>query len=277
MMKDAEPLIKHCLERYDEINHELSIFMTTVRSWFETHPKLAKCSSPTIHSVKCRLKDRQHLEEKVIRKLADLPDQPTAEDMFRRLTDLSGVRVLLLHQQQFSALHAEFLKKTNHDWHLVEPPKAYTWDPESVEFFKKLEIHTELKESHYTSLHYVIRPKIDSDVVCEIQVRTLFEEIWGEVDHTLNYPSPTENVACSEQLRVLAKVVGAGSRLVDSIFRTANPVVPPRAEAIEERPESVEHLAQVTPSAITPPAATPTIRPDEEGTPTNPEDDLVER
>lgn len=276
-MKNAEPLIKHCLERYDEINHELSIFMTTVRSWFETHPKLARCSFPTIHSVKSRLKDRQHLTDKVVRKLADLPAQPQAEEMFLRLTDLSGVRVLLLHQEQFTALHAEVLRKTSNDWHLIEPPKAYTWDPESVEFFKRLDINTELKESHYTSLHYVIRPKVGSDLVCEIQVRTLFEEIWGEVDHTLNYPSPTENVACSEQLRVLAKVVGAGSRLVDSIFRTANPVAPPRTEAIGDQPDlPIEHLIQVMPSAVTPPAATPTSRPDEEDIPTNSEDDSIQ-
>ncbi|WP_313629731.1 RelA/SpoT domain-containing protein [Pseudomonas sp.] len=277
-MKDAEPLIKHCLQRYDEINHELSIFMTTVRSWFETHPKLATCSLPTIHSVKSRLKDRGHLEEKVLRKLADMAVQPSSEEMFRRLTDLSGVRVLLLHQEQFTLLHKEFLKKTNNDWYLVEPPKAYTWDPESVEFFKELKIHTELKESHYTSLHYVIRPKAESDVVCEIQVRTLFEEIWGEVDHSLNYPSPTKNVACSEQLRVLAKVVGAGSRLVDSIFRTAKPVVAPPPEDVEEKPEpSVEHLAQLIPSEVTPPAATPTIRPDEAPPRIDPRDDAVMR
>lgn len=273
-MKDSEPLIKYCLERYDDINHELSIFMATVRSWFETHPKLAKCSFPTVHSVKSRLKDRQHLEEKVARKLADLAEQPTNEEMFRRLTDLSGVRVLLLHQQQFVTLHTEFLKKTSNDWHLVEPPKAYTWDPESAEFFRKLEVNTELKESHYTSLHYVIRPKAESDVVCEIQVRTLFEEIWGEVDHTLNYPAPTESVACSEQLRVLAKVVGAGSRLVDSIFRTANPA-PLTTDAAEERLEvSVEHLAQVTPSTVTPPAATPTITPNDEGPQDLPEESV---
>ncbi|WP_315782452.1 hypothetical protein [Bradyrhizobium sp. SZCCHNPS1003] len=32
----------------------------------------------------------------------------------------------------------------------------------------------------------VARP--DSPLSCEIQVRTLFEEIWGEIDHQLNYP-----------------------------------------------------------------------------------------
>lgn len=82
-----------------------------------------------------------------------------------------------------------------------------------------LEVH--VKDSFYTSVHYLVRPRPDSPHCCEIQVRTLFEEIWGEVDHTLNYPTPTDNIACREQLRVLTKVVGAGSRLVDSIFRTA--------------------------------------------------------
>ena len=55
---------------------------------------------------------------------------------------------------------------------------------------------------------------------CEIQVRTLFEEIWGEIDHAINYPVATESVACKEQLRVLAKLASTGSRLADSIFRS---------------------------------------------------------
>jgi len=61
-----------------------------------------------------------------------------------------------------------------------------------------------------------------------VQVRTLFEEIWGEVDHALNYPTPTETISCREQLKVLAKLVGAGSRLVDSIFKAAEGATPKR-------------------------------------------------
>jgi ppGpp synthetase/RelA/SpoT-type nucleotidyltranferase len=54
---------------------------------------------------------------------------------------------------------------------------------------------------------------------CEIQVRTLFEEIWGEVDHQINYPFPSKSIACREQIKVLSKIVGAGSRLLDSLQR----------------------------------------------------------
>ncbi|MHC8310532.1 RelA/SpoT domain-containing protein [Pseudomonas sp. GT1P32] len=247
--------------------------MSTIRAWFETHPKLTKGAPPVIHSVKSRLKDASHLEEKINRKLGLPPvADPTAQQVFEGLTDLAGVRVLLLHQQQFENLHTEFQQKIQDDWFLVEPPKAYTWDPESADFFRRLKIETHIKESQYTSLHYVIRPKEGSSLVCEIQVRTLFEEIWGEVDHTLNYPAPTDNLACSEQLRVLAKVVGAGSRLVDSIFKSAQTSAPKVVDLNPEIQEGViEHLAVNVPVASAPAVETPVTNPDENGPPVNPE------
>ena len=54
------------------------------------------------------------------------------------------------------------------------------------------------------------KPKHDSYVCCEIQVRTLFEEIWGEIDHSINYPESTQSKTCKEQLRVLSKLVSTG-------------------------------------------------------------------
>ena len=70
------------------------------------------------------------------------------------------------------------------DWFLPEPVNAYTWDPESKEFFEELGVKVEIKESFYTSVHYLVKPRRDSPICCEIQVGTLFEEIWGDVDHS---------------------------------------------------------------------------------------------
>lgn len=272
-MENRTRIIVHCQQKFADVHHELSIFMSTIRAWFETHPKLTKGIPPVIHSVKSRLKDPSHLEEKINRKLGPPPAQDPAPDaVLEGLTDLAGVRVLLLHQKQFEHLHTEFQKKITDDWFLVEPPKAYTWDPESADFFRALGIETHIKESQYTSLHYVIRPKQGSSLVCEIQVRTLFEEIWGEVDHTLNYPAPTDNVACSEQLRVLAKVVGAGSRLVDSIFKSAQTSSEkPDEQHTESSEGTVEHLATIVPAAPIPAVDTPVAEPQPDGPVINPE------
>lgn len=218
---NKEQSIALALAAYEDKKHELSIFMNGVSQWFSSHPKLCNGESPVIHSVKARLKNSNHLKEKLLRRWNDA-DPISAENLFEKITDLAGTRVLHLYQDQFPLIHQEILAKVDaKDWCLPEPPKAYTWDPESKKFFEALVIEVQVKESFYTSVHYLIRPRPDSPLCCEIQVRTLFEEIWGEVDHTLNYPKPSSNLSCREQLRVLAKLVGAGSRLVDSIYRSS--------------------------------------------------------
>lgn len=133
---------------------------------------------------------------------------------------MAGVRVLHLHQEQFETIHKEIMKKVEDgDFCLFEDPKAYTWDPDSNKFFNSLGIETQHKDSFYTSIHYVLKPNERSPITCEVQVRTLLEEVWGEIDHTMNYPSPVEDEQCKENIRVLARLVSAGSHLADSIMR----------------------------------------------------------
>ena len=200
----------------------LEQFLAQVRTFFELNPSLHLQPFPVIHSIKSRLKDPSHLRDKLERKAKEgIVIKP--ETLFKEVTDLAGVRVLHLYQDQFTDIHSEITKKvSNGYWALGEPPKAYTWDPETKSFFFFLYIATAIKDSFYTSVHYLVKPNNNSDLCCEIQVRTLFEEIWGEIDHAINYPHQTDSVACREQLRVLSKLVSTGTRLSDSIFRSYN-------------------------------------------------------
>ena len=216
-MADDED-IDRAIKAFEAVKYEFEIFKDGTSDFFLKSPDL----KAVVHSVRTRLKDTTHLLDKIQRKKKEgiAIDE---SNIFTEITDLAGVRVLHLYHDQFPAIHAEIIKKINSkDWILDEEPKAYTWDPESVNFFKNLGLQVEMKESFYTSIHYLIRPRKETHICCEIQVRTLFEEIWGEVDHTLNYPNATDNFACREQIMVLAKLVGAGSRLVDAIFRSNN-------------------------------------------------------
>jgi putative GTP pyrophosphokinase len=232
-MQDEE-LTDAALKAFDEMAHELTMFMSNVRAWFETHPRLTSGNTPFVHSVKSRLKNREHLRAK-IQKKSNTRNVIDGTNLGEKVTDLSGVRVLHLHQEQLRIIHGEILRKIEQrgDWVLHEPPRAYTWDPERRDFYQEIGFEVHLKPSSYTSVHYTVRPRKDSPLCCEIQVRTLFEEIWGEVDHALNYPEETDSVACREQILVLGKVVGAGSRLVDSIYRTVAAAPVPMAEQAE--------------------------------------------
>lgn len=207
----------------DEQTHFLlEQFLAQVKTFFELNPSLHTQPFPTIHSIKFRLKDPSHLRDKLERK-AKKGINVVPETLFKEVTDLVGVRILHLYQDQFTDIHSEITKKVmSGDWAFGEPPKAYTWDPETKSFFDQLGITTEVKDSYYTSVHYLVKPNNNSDLCCEIQVRTLFEEIWGEIDHAINYPHQTDSIACREQLRVLSKLVSTGTRLSDSIFRSYN-------------------------------------------------------
>jgi len=206
------------IEQIQSKLHDIDLFRENTARFFETHPDLTQ-PPQIVHSVKSRIKNLEHLREKIHRK-SSTEDPITPENIFDRITDIAGVRVLHLCQSQFTQIHSAIKQKLDsQDWILYEQPKAYTWDPESQDFFASHDLNVDVKESLYTSIHYVIKPREDSPVSCEIQVRTLFEEVWGEIDHLVNYPEPTDSVFCKEQIGVLARLVGAGSRLADSIWR----------------------------------------------------------
>ncbi len=221
-MPDVE-LIDDLLRLYEEKRHDIRIFMNTVVDFIGNHPQLTRSGSEIVHSYKSRLKDRDHLRSKIERKLAG-GRQIDGGNFFQEVTDLAGVRILHLFQNDFGEIDAIIRRRiADGDWSLSERAKAYTWDPENIQFFRSFDLDVSEKATSYTSVHYLVRPREDSPICCEIQVRTLFEEIWGEVDHRINYPTPTTSVACREQIKVLSKIVGAGSRLLDALQRVHVP------------------------------------------------------
>lgn len=244
-MSDDTLLIDQMISLYLEKHHTFNIYRNGVAQFFSEHPLLNAGPLPAVHSVRSRMKDPEHLRDK-LRRMRNEGRDIRPDNLFQKVTDFAGVRVLHLHQAQFPLIHQEIMQRaSDREWALHEDPKAYSWDPESKQFFESWGLPVQLKDSHYTSVHYVVRPRSDAPISCEIQVRTLFEEIWGEIDHAMNYPHPTQNVACREQLRVLAKLVATGSRLGDSIFRVHDIEVkaaPEAAGSVSERSgASLEH------------------------------------
>jgi ppGpp synthetase/RelA/SpoT-type nucleotidyltranferase len=207
------------IAQYMDMQHDFRIFMEGVLGYLGEHPTLRIHGREIVHSYKSRLKDPDHLRAKLARKrAAGNPISP--ENLFKHITDLAGVRIIHLFQEHFAMIDSVIRRKVEAgDWFLGERPTAYTWDPEAEVFFRRFDLDVTPKPTAYTSVHYLIRPRADSPLCCEVQVRTLFEEIWGEVDHQINYPVATNNLACREQILVLSKIVGAGSRLLDSLYR----------------------------------------------------------
>jgi putative GTP pyrophosphokinase len=222
LTKTEQKLIKSLLSTYESHKPQITLFHSQLVLALESSAALKK----TIHSMRSRLKDPDHLVDKLARKMRECKKEKTAFDiapgnLLLKVNDLVGVRLLHLFTRQITDIDAALREVFQEGkYQLIEGPFARTWDDESREFFKACNIETQESPSMYTSVHYVIGSASRTTVTAEVQVRTLMEEVWGEVDHTMNYPHPVGSVACREQLKVLARVTSGASRLVDSIFAT---------------------------------------------------------
>jgi ppGpp synthetase/RelA/SpoT-type nucleotidyltranferase len=196
--------------------------LNSIQGYIDSSEKL----QALIHSVKFRIKDPEHLRDKLIRKALEAKQNRkqfsiTSKNLFNKINDLAGYRIIHLHTKQFEEIHAELTRIFNEQqWLIVEGPSAKTWDDESREYFRKIGIKVSKSPNLYTSVHYIIKPNSTSKITCEIQVRTLMEEVWGEVDHSINYPHKSEILSVREQIKALARATSSCSRLVDSIFST---------------------------------------------------------
>lgn len=165
-----------------------------------------------IHSIRSRLKDPNHLRDKLQRKLLECKRTHKAftvrpDNLLIKINDLIGVRILHLHTRQIRIIDPALRDVLEENkYALIEGPSARTWDDESRAFFEECGITTQESPSMYTSVHYVVGSASRTRVTAEIQVRTLMEEVWGEVDHTMNYPHPIDSLACRET----AESSGAG-------------------------------------------------------------------
>lgn len=215
-------LIANILAAYAQHRGSIKLFHDQLLSALQSSQALGTL----VHSVRSRLKDPEHLREKLARKVAEHKSrgeefQTTPENFLEKVTDLVGVRLLHLHTRQIRLIDAAIRDVFNESrYELIQGPFARTWDDESRDFFEECKIETQRSPSMYTSVHYIIGSASRTRMTAEIQVRTLMEEVWGEVDHTVNYPNPCDSLACREQLKVLARVTSSASRLVDSVFAT---------------------------------------------------------
>lgn len=219
LSKTERRRVDELVAHFEANRHQFDRIVGELNAAFTTSPAL----KPLVHSLKWRIKEPGHLRDKLIRKWLGrkkdgLNFDIEPRNLFQKINDLVGFRLLHLYTRQMERLNAALIQSLSEGYKLVEGPSARTWDDESRNYFEGIGISTEASERMYTSVHYVFETRSPTKFTCEIQVRTLAEELWGEVDHSFNYPIPTKTVACAEQIKVLARVTSACTRLVDSIF-----------------------------------------------------------
>ena len=178
--------------------------------------------SDMIHFIRHRVKNPDSLRGKLRRIAGESEGEPINEsNLFGRITDLAGLRIIHLHTDQIKAMHPRILAVLEANrYRVVSKPVAYCWDVEYKTLFQDVGLHTKEADKLYTTVHYDIQSSHRTPITCELQVRSLADEVWGEVSHRVNYPIESPSEACRDQLKVLARLTSGCGRLVDSIFKT---------------------------------------------------------
>jgi ppGpp synthetase/RelA/SpoT-type nucleotidyltranferase len=176
-----------------------------------------------IHSLKVRIKGLENLAAKVIRNKLKHPERDfTVASYQEHLTDLIGLRALHLFKDDWREIH-DFLTST---WDLHEKPIAYVrkGDPEVLqEDFEAAGCDVENHPFGYRSIHYILKFRPDKRTyLAELQVRTIFEEGWSEIDHRIRYPRHSDDEYLADFLRIFNRLSGSADEMGTFIKRLSH-------------------------------------------------------
>lgn len=156
-------------ERYLNKANELANFLTTFDAVYLTHP---------------RVKSVDSLIEKLLRKAIE-GREITPETYKVEITDLIGVRILHIFKSEYSIVHMRIVKEFQHTF--VQNVQVNLREGDNENMYKEIHDAQIHKNQDYRSIHYLIAPFDQRDARAEIQVRTVFEDGWSEIDHRLIY------------------------------------------------------------------------------------------
>lgn len=118
-----------------------------------------------VHSLKWRVKDGDHLRDKLERKTIEAkatkkPFSITTANLFTKINDLAGCRILHLYTRQFEPIHQCLTRVfTEYKYELIEGPVARTWDDESRALFAQMGIRTK-RAPHCIRVCTMLSPRI---------------------------------------------------------------------------------------------------------------------
>lgn len=176
-------------------------------------------SQENIHTVKSRMKEPDRLIEKVIRKTVDRRVKYGEDFQFNvdnykdEINDLIGIRVIHIFKEQWRAIH-EYIMET---WNVIEIT-ANVREGDNVEVFRELDIQVKSRASGYRSVHYLVEfYPTNQRVIAEIQVRTIFEEGYGEIDHRLRYSHIEIPEILKSNLLLFNRIIGSADEMASLI------------------------------------------------------------
>lgn len=152
----------------------------------------------SIHTILYRIKDESRLIEKIDQEnmSSEFDMTPiTHKNFHERIGDIIGIRIICLRLSDIVKVEKyleflveekilKFIREPDHKRSFVLPIDLGKTAPQDIN----------IQHSGYSSIHYQVKLGENSDtseafksVQIELQLRTILEEAWGEIDHKYRY------------------------------------------------------------------------------------------
>lgn len=199
-----------------------------------------------VHSVRYRIKDPNHLIEKIIRKRMEDSERVITIDNYKtEITDLIGLRALHLFKEDWLHIHSSI----NEKWDLVETPTAYFRKGDPIDYIKIFEDNGCSAKEHpygYRSVHYLLKTSPTKNTyTSEVQVRTIFEEGWSEIDHKIRYPYNRDNQILAQFLIIFNRLSGSADEMgsyIKYLSKELEEIDDKNRKSVKEKTEIIEEL-----------------------------------
>lgn len=176
-----------------EIKTKIDILQDELRLFHNYEP---------IEYITTRIKTPEHIIEKLERKNCDL----TYKNMFERINDIAGIRIV-----------CNFKKDVYRLVEIIE-------DFQDIRILNKKDFMKNPKKSGYMSYHVITEVPVTFStgtmyVKVEIQIRTLGMDFWASIEHKLKYKNPKINKGDSKNLVKYARII---NNIDDNILTISN-------------------------------------------------------
>lgn len=188
-----------------------------------------------VHSVRWRIKDPEHLMVKIIRKTTKDSGYYkekyltiSVENYFNEITDLIGMRALHLFKQDCFKI----IDSLDETWEKKENITVYIRKGDKDDDYNNYpDWNIDIHNAGYRSIHFVFSDKPDKklEVCTEVQVRTVFEEGWSEIDHKIRYPNFSDDEDIGAFLDIFNRLAGSADEM-GSFVKTLSTVIQSKNE-----------------------------------------------
>lgn len=199
-------------EHINDIKHNLEHALN------ELEEKISSARSEKkvpIYLTKCRIKSVESAYLKTKRKkITDL----------KEITDYGGIRVLCLFEHDIFAVHDYLLNLFTATKYHVNEINVFNMDDEVYigkikniikKYFPERDAKYRKKNSGYKSIHYIIKHDyVGTKYPIEIQLRTLLQDVWGELEHSLSYKKGSIHPHIKKSFSLLARDLETSDKLM---------------------------------------------------------------